>query len=101
MRKTEFRNWLDGKIKKRPISDCISRCHSIEKSFDVDLDEEYRKDGGSYILSRLEYTIDDERKSAPAPDGFFFQRRSVHTALGWLIIAQQQKSIFSLLAQTE
>ena len=44
MRKEDFRQWLDGKIKKKPISDCISRCTTVEYALKVDLDEEYRKD---------------------------------------------------------
>jgi hypothetical protein len=41
MRKEDFRQWLDGKIKKKPISDCISRCTTVEYALKVDLDEEY------------------------------------------------------------
>ena len=44
MRKEDFRQWLDGKIKKKPISDCISRCTTVEYALKVDIDEEYRKD---------------------------------------------------------
>ena len=52
MRKEDFRQWLDGKIKKKPISDCISRCTTVEYALKVDLDEEYRKDNGQAVIAR-------------------------------------------------
>ena len=53
MRKEDFRQWLDGKIKKKPISDCISRCTTVEYALKVDLDEEYRKDNGQAVIAKL------------------------------------------------
>lgn len=73
MRKNEFREWLDGKIKNRPIGDCISRCNSVEKKLGVDLDEEYRKDQGASLFQRMQYTIKDERAGSAAPEGFDFK----------------------------
>ncbi len=43
VRAEAFRNWLQGKISSRPISDCISRCRIIEDCLKFDLDEEYGK----------------------------------------------------------
>lgn len=57
MRKEDFRQWLDGKIKKKPISDCISRCTTVEYALKVDLDEEYRKDNGQAVIAKLSYNV--------------------------------------------
>lgn len=61
MRKEDFRQWLDGKIKKKPISDCISRCTTVEYALKVDLDEEYRKDNGQAVIAKLSYNARDAK----------------------------------------
>ena len=72
MRDELYRDWLQGKISSRPISDSISRCRRIEECLKLDLDEEYQKDGGRSLVELLEYTVDDERITRPAPSGIEF-----------------------------
>lgn len=72
MRVEVFRNWLQGKISSRPISDCISRCRRIEDCLKFDLDEEYGKDGGNSLITLLQYSADDERLNKAAPKGITF-----------------------------
>ena len=73
MRKEEFRNWMDGKIKARPISDCLSRCSRVERVLGVDLDDAYAQDQGEGVLSKLQYTIADERANKPYNPEFGFK----------------------------
>lgn len=72
MRDEKYRKWLQGKVSKRPISDNISRCRRIEQSLDLDLDEEYDKDGGRSLVTILEYSTDDEKQKRSAPSGVEF-----------------------------
>lgn len=72
MRDQEYRDWLQGKISSRPISDSISRCRRIEEGLKLKLDEEYQKDGGQSLVELLEYSADDERLNRPAPFGIDF-----------------------------
>ncbi len=73
MRKQEYRQWLDGKIKPASIKDRISRCTSVESSLNIDLDDEYKKDEGKKVLAQLHYTINDLRMRKPLPGGFHFK----------------------------
>lgn len=73
MRREEYRIWLDGKISARPIADSVSRCLRIEKCLQLDLDDEYAKDGGKNIMNHLHYSIDDEKLNRPAPTGIDFE----------------------------
>ena len=63
MRKEDFRQWLDGKIKKKPISDCISRCTTVE----------YRKDNGQAVIAKLSYNARDAKANLPVPQEFNFK----------------------------
>jgi hypothetical protein len=72
MREEGYRNWLQGKISTRPISDNISRCRRIEEGLKLDLDEAYIKDDGRSLMELLEYSVDDERLKRPAPMGIDF-----------------------------
>lgn len=73
MRKEDFRQWLDGKIKKKPISDCISRCTTIEYALKVDLDEEYSRDNGQAVIAKLSYNERDAKANLPVPQEFNFK----------------------------
>ena len=72
MRDEAYRDWLQGKISSRPISDSISRCRRIEECLKVDLDEAHHKDGGRSLVELLEYSVEDERLNRPAPSGIDF-----------------------------
>lgn len=72
MRDDAYRNWLQGKISSRPISDSISRCRRVEESLRIDLDEEYLKDGGRSLIDLLKYSSEHERLNRPAPKGINF-----------------------------
>lgn len=72
MRDEAYRNWLQGKISSRPISDSISRCRRIEESLKINLDNEFLKDGGRSLMALLEYSSEDERLGRPAPTGINF-----------------------------
>lgn len=73
MRKEDFKEWLSAKIKKKPASDCVSRCRTVEKVLVVDLDEEYARDRGTGVLSRMQYSIEDERSAKQPPADFHFK----------------------------
>jgi len=73
MRKDEFRAWLSKSIKKKPAGDCISRCSTVEASLNVDLDEEFKKDGGNALLSQLSYNRKMANKNEPYPACFSFR----------------------------
>lgn len=73
MRKEEFKEWLSVKIKKKPASDCMSRCKSVEIALQVDLDAEFARDKGKQLLGKMQYSIADERANKPAPEEFHFK----------------------------
>ena len=55
MRKEDFKEWLSTRIKKKPTSDCMSRCKAVETAFQIDLDTEYALDKGKRLLSKMQY----------------------------------------------
>lgn len=73
MKKQEYRAWLEGRMKPASIKDRLSRCARVEEALGVDLDEEYKKDGGKRVLSLLHYTINDLRIGKGIPGGFHFK----------------------------
>lgn len=73
MKKEEFRNYLSISVKKKPVSDCLSRCTTVEYALKVDLDEEYAKDGGREVLSKLAYNKRDMDAGIPLPKEFSFK----------------------------
>ena len=73
MQEYKFQYWLENTgISKRPISDALSRCRRIENGFGIDLDAEYKKDGGRSIIDLLTYTTEDAKNNRPAPKGIDF-----------------------------
>lgn len=73
MRKDDFKEWLLVRIKKKPASDCVSRCKTVENALQIDLDEEYSLDKGKRLLSKMQYSIADERAKKEAPSEFHFK----------------------------
>lgn len=73
MKTSEFKEWLLLSLNPKPAKDCISRCRKVEAALSVDLDREYEKDRGRSVISRLMYTLGDERMQIAAPDGFGFK----------------------------
>lgn len=74
MRKEEFRTWLSLTIKKKPASDCLSRCNTVEYALKVNLDDEYKRDGGKAVLEKLSYSRRDASAGIPAPAEFHFKQ---------------------------
>ena len=73
MRKEDFKKWLSTRIKEKPTCDCASRCKAVEIAFQTDLDTEYVFDKGKRLLSKMQYSIADERKKKEAPTEFHFR----------------------------
>ena len=73
MRREEFRTWLAQTIKKKPVSDCISRCSTVEFALKTDLDNEYKTDGGKTVLDKLSYCRRDATAGNPPPKEFIFK----------------------------
>jgi len=73
MRKEDFRNWLSNRMNKKPASDCISRCTTVEYALKVDLDVEYKKDCGNAVLAKLSYCRRDATAGLSAPSEFSFK----------------------------
>lgn len=73
MKKEEFRSYLSGSIQKKPISDRLSRCAAVECALKIDLDEEYAKDRGVTVLSKITYGKRDVDAGVPLPKGFSFK----------------------------
>lgn len=76
MRKDDFKEWLSTKIKKKPASDCMSRCKTVEQALQIDLDEEFSYDKGKRLMSKMQYTIADERAKKEAPTEFHFRENA-------------------------
>lgn len=79
MRKEAFRQWLEGRIKKKPISNCLSRCTTVEYALKVNLDEEYKKEKGQAIIAKLSYNARDAKANLPVPQEFKFKE-------GWNVV---------------
>lgn len=73
MRKEDFKEWLSTKIQKKPTSDCMSRCKTVETALQINLDIEYAFDKGKQLLSKMQYSIADERAQKEVPAGFNFK----------------------------
>lgn len=73
MHKEDFKEWLSTRIKNKPTSDCASRCKAVELAFQTDLDTEYAFDKGKRLLSKMQYSIMDEREHKEAPTEFHFR----------------------------
>ena len=76
MKKEEYKNWLEGKLKAPSIKDRLSRCSKVEKSLGVDLDVEFERDGGEAVLKQLSYTIHDAKNHVPLPKGMSFSENA-------------------------
>jgi hypothetical protein len=76
MRKEEFKEWLADRVNKKPASDCVSRCKKVELALKVDLDAEFTRDSGKQLLSRMQYSVADERANKEAPTGFNFKENA-------------------------
>lgn len=73
MRREDFKEWLSTRIEKKPISDCMSRCKNVEQALQIDLDKEFAYDKGKGLISRMQYSIADERAKKEAPAEFHFK----------------------------
>lgn len=73
MRKDDFKEWLLSRLNKKPASDCVSRCKTVETALQVDLDEEFSFDKGKSLLSKMQYSVTDERNNKEAPAEFHFK----------------------------
>ena len=54
----------------------IARCMRIEEKLFIDLDDEYRKDGGSGLLNRLKYYRDEQRQRKQPQCGLKFEENA-------------------------
>lgn len=73
MHSESYRDWLQGKLSKRAVSDSISRCGRIEECLKLSLDDEYQRDGGRSLVGLLEYSTNDEKLNRPVPSGIVFK----------------------------
>ena len=75
MRYNDFKCWLESStnLQPRTIADALSRVKRIEHSLRLDLDLEYVKDGGNYVLSILEYAAVDAMVGKKPPLGLEFK----------------------------
>lgn len=75
MRHNDFKNWMETctNLKQRPIADALSRVKRIEHSLRLDLDLEYIKDSGNYVLSMLDYSTADAMNNRKPPIGLEFK----------------------------
>lgn len=76
MRKDDFKEWLSTRIRKKPTSDCMSRCKTVEQALQIDLDEEFSYDRGKRLMSKMQYSIADERARKEAPTEFHFKENA-------------------------
>ena len=76
MRKDDFKEWLSTRIKKKPASDCMSRCKTVEQALQIDLDEEFSYDKGKRLMDKMQYSIADERAKKEAPPEFHFKENA-------------------------
>lgn len=57
MNRIGFFNWLSQVVGSHPANDYSTKCARIERTFSVDLDEEYEKDECNSILEQLNHKI--------------------------------------------
>ena len=73
MRYNQSKYWLENStdLQPRPMADALSRVKRIEHGLCLDL--KYIKDGGSYVLNKMEYSATDESNSKQPPIGLTFK----------------------------
>ena len=67
---SEFRIWFKNRIVPEALFPGRRVFHDlseIEEKLEINLNEEYEKDGGQNILSYFSYTLSDEKNAIPAP----------------------------------
>ena len=65
MRDEEYGKWLQEYVTGAAIVNYIKRCQRVEANLGIDLDDEFKMDGGSSLLYKLTYTTDDELHNRP------------------------------------
>lgn len=65
MRETDFSSWLKTKVTTAVIGNSISRCQRVENNLQIDLDDEFFKDGGKSLLEKLTYNAEDQAHGRP------------------------------------
>lgn len=65
------------------ISQRVYALKRIERAYDIDLDEEYRRDGLESLLNQFSYSVIDQRSGAPNPSKMDIDNEKLLTHLRW------------------
>lgn len=76
MNEAKFRTWLEKHMNYHTARTYTARCMRIEEKLFIDLDDEYRKDGGSGLLNRLKYSCDEQRQRKQPQCGLKFEENA-------------------------
>lgn len=71
-----FREWIAQFRSMRSANDCISRCKKVERTIDVNLDDEYAADKGKNVLAILSYGQKEANAGEDSPVDFSFKANS-------------------------
>lgn len=102
MRYNDFKHWLETStnLQQRPIADALSRVKRIEQSLRLNLDLEYIKDGGKYVLSILDYSAADVMIGKKPPIGLEF-KSGANIRNGMASLKAAAKQYFNFCSETK
>ncbi|MBU9738464.1 hypothetical protein [Diplocloster agilis] len=76
MRNKEYSKWLQAYVTHAVIANYIKRCQRVEDNLHIDLDDEFVKDNGKSLLTKLTYTTDDQAHNRPLKCDIYFNAGS-------------------------
>lgn len=72
MRDKEYSKYLQFYVTNAVIGNYIKRCQRVENNLHIDLDDEFNKDNGKSLLTKLTYTTDDQAHNRPLKCNIYF-----------------------------
>lgn len=72
MDERNFRIWLEKQKNFHTARTYAARCMRIEGEMEVDLDIEYKRDGGSELLAKMKYSREEQRQGKKPKCGLKF-----------------------------
>lgn len=100
MKEAGFRMWMIEKKNNNTIRTYIARCFRVEEALKVNLDDEFRFDGGKRVIQLLSYSRNDERNKILPDCGLVFAKEA-NIYLGMHSLRASVKKYFEFLSAVE
>lgn len=72
MDERNFRLWMEENKNYHTARTYTARCIRVENEMEIDLDEQYKEDGGNSLMQRLKYSRKESREGTPPQCGIAF-----------------------------